>query len=74
MKEIHPSRLYLSLLLILFFNVCNVAIFSICEKVLMESHPDMPRVLRSKQHIGNPNSEANRCIGVYISDLLWHPF
>ena len=59
---------------ILFFNVWNDTIFSICEKVLTESHPNIARIARSKQHISNPNSEANRCIGKYVSDRLWHQF
>ena len=59
---------------ILFFNVWNIAIFSVCEKVLTESHSDIARNARSKQHISNPNSEADKCIGVYISDCLWHKF
>ena len=46
--------------LILFFNVWNVAIFLICNKVLPESHLDIARIARSKQYMGNPNSEGNR--------------
>ena len=49
-------------------------IFAICENLLTESHPDIACIARSKQLIGNPNSEANRCIGVYISDCHQHQF
>ena len=38
-----------------------------CEKVLTESHPDITCIAGSKKHIGNPNSKANRCIGIYLS-------
>ena len=38
----------------------------ICEKVLTESHPDITCIAGSKKHIGNPNSKANRCIGIYL--------
>ena len=56
------------------FNVCNVALFSICQKVLTVLHPDIPCIARSKQHICSPNSEVNRCIGAYIFHRLWHQF
>ena len=57
---------------ILFFNVWNVATFSICEIVLTESYLDIVRIAKSNQHISNPDSEVNRCIGLYISDRLRH--
>ena len=44
------------------------------KKILTESHPDTARIARSKQHFGNSNSEANRCIGVYTSDRLQQQF
>ena len=34
----------------------------ICEKLLMESQPDITCIAGSKQHIENPNFEANKCI------------
>ena len=48
----------------LIFNVWNVAIFPICGKLLTVSHPTC--IAGSKQHIGNPNSEVNTCIGIYL--------
>ena len=54
---------------ILFFNVWNVLIFLIYEKLLMESHPGIICIAGSKQH--NGNSEANTCVGIYLwSSLL----
>ena len=43
------------------FNVWNVAIFPLSEKLLMESHLDIAYIAGSKQHIGNPSFEATRC-------------
>ena len=34
----------------------------ICEKLLMESQPDITCIAGSKQHIENPNFKANKCI------------
>ena len=48
-------------LLFLFLNVWYAATFLVCKKLLMESHPAC--IAGSKQHIGNPISEANVCIG-----------
>ena len=50
----------------LYFNVCNVVIFPICEKLLMESHRVIACIVKSKQHIGNPNYKANTCIEIYL--------
>ena len=72
MREIHRSRSYQSVCRFCFFNVWNVAVFPICEKLLTEPHPDLACIARSKQHNDNPNSEANRCISVYISN--WHRY
>ena len=34
----------------------------ICEKLLMESQPDITCIVGSKQHIESPNFEASKCI------------
>ena len=63
-SEGNSSKLitYLSVLRI-FFYVWNV-IFSVSEKLLTELHLDIACIAGSKQHIGNPNSEATRCTGI----------
>ena len=43
-----------------FFLMFGILLSFQCEKVLTESHPNIARIARSKKHIGNPNSEANR--------------
>ena len=53
MREIHRSRAYLSVRRFCFFSFWNVAVFPICEKVLMESHPDITRIARSKQRLAS---------------------
>ena len=45
----------------LLFDVWNVVIFLVCEKLLMESHFDIAYIAGSNQHIGNPNFESTRC-------------
>ena len=60
--EITKSIIYVSLS-ILFFKVWTAAIFLICEKLFMESHPAC--IAGSTQHIGNPISEASAYIGIY---------
>ena len=69
-KSVSLSIFVLLLLLLLFyfifFNIWNVATFKICEKLLMKLHPDTVCIAGSKQHIDNPNTEANTCIGIYL--------
>ena len=60
LKRVREMSMTSASSLILFFNVWNVAIFLICNKVLPESHLDIARIARSKQYMGNPNSEGNR--------------
>ena len=43
--------------------IFNAVIFLACEKLLTEPHPAC--IAGSKQHIGNPISEANAYIGIY---------
>ena len=62
-----PKLIMLVSSLILFFNASNVAISLICEKLLMELHSAC--IVGSKQDIGNPNSEANTCIGIHLWSL-----
>ena len=63
-----PPKLLISVTLsILFFKVWNVAGFSICEKVLTESHPDIAHIARCKQHMA---ILIQNLIGVYI---FWWP-
>ena len=51
------------------FNVWHVTIFPICEKVLTVSNLDIAYIARSMPHMGNPNFEAEKCIG-YISLIV----
>ena len=55
-REIHQSRSYLS--------------FPIRAKLLRELHPDIACNAGNKQHIVNPNSEANICIGIHLWSSL----
>ena len=52
-----PKSIIFVISSILFFNIWNVVTFLI----LTESHPAC--IVGSKKHIGNLNSEANKCIG-----------
>ena len=49
-------------------HICQLIIF-LCLKGFLPSdlHPDVACIAGSRQHIGNPNSEASRCIGINLS-------
>ena len=57
---------------ILFFNVWNVAIYPICEKLLTESHRDIVCIAGSKQHIDHPSSEATTMDKIFEADSSFH--
>ena len=50
----------------LFSIVRNIAIFPVGEELLTELHLDIACNAGSKQLIGNPNSEATGCTGIYL--------
>ena len=62
MKEITEVN-YICQFVDFVFNVWNATIFPICKKRLTESHSAC--IAGSKQHIGNPISEANACIEIF---------